>query len=49
MARRIVAALTRALRVDPQDKMHIHAGPDGRPYVCEAPTCTSPSLDLRDQ
>ena len=40
---RIVAAITRALRVDTTEKVHFHGGPHG-PYVCENPRCTSPGL-----
>jgi hypothetical protein len=27
-----------------EEPVHFHAGDDGRPYVCEAPRCSSPSL-----
>ncbi len=47
MTRRIVAALSRALREDAQQQPHVHAGSHG-PYVCENPRCTSPSMDPRD-
>ena len=44
MARRMLAAITRALRTERVERVHIHAGPYGRPYVCEDPRCSSPSM-----
>jgi hypothetical protein len=44
MARRIAAAIARALREQPRDEVHVHAGAHGRQYVCEDPNCTSPSI-----
>jgi hypothetical protein len=41
---RFFAAITRALSVDSNEKVHFHAGPAG-PYVCENPSCVSPGLD----
>ncbi len=47
MARGIVAAITHALRRPRTvEQIHVHAGEYGRPYVCEDPRCTSPSLDV---
>jgi hypothetical protein len=28
--------------------VHFHSGDEGRPYVCEDPRCSSPSLTTRD-
>jgi hypothetical protein len=44
MARRMLAAITSALRTEREEQVHIHAGPFGRPYVCDDPRCTSPSM-----
>jgi len=42
---RIVAAISRALRVDTTtENVHFHGGSHG-PYVCENPRCSSPGLD----
>jgi hypothetical protein len=46
MTHRISAAIVRVLRNE-QETVHFHSGPDG-PYVCERPSCTSPSLHPRD-
>lgn len=47
MARRIVAAVVRALQERPaEDPVHFHAGTAGRPYVCHDPHCVSPHLDV---
>jgi hypothetical protein len=48
MARRIAAAIARALREQPRDEVHIHAGAHGRQYVCENPSCTSPAIASYD-
>jgi hypothetical protein len=48
MARRIAAAIARALREQPRDQVHIHAGAHGRQYVCEDPNCTSPGIASYD-
>ncbi|HSD77592.1 MAG TPA: hypothetical protein VLA98_09310 [Solirubrobacteraceae bacterium] len=46
MARRLVGALTRALRTEwHEPPVHFHAGPQGRPVVCEREHCTRPHLD----
>jgi hypothetical protein len=44
----VLVALTRALRPDHADdeRVHFHAGDHGRPYVCENPSCSSPSLQV---
>jgi hypothetical protein len=45
LARRLLLATARALGENHADeRVHIHAGDHGRPYVCENPRCTSPSL-----
>jgi hypothetical protein len=47
MARRIAAAVARALPESPtEEKVHFHAGANGRPDVCDNPRCTSPSLHV---
>ena len=38
----IVDTVTRAL--PPHERVHVHAGDHGRPYVCEDPRCNSPAL-----
>jgi hypothetical protein len=45
----LMPALTRALRLDGEHQItHIHTGNHGRPYVCDDPRCTSPSLEPAD-
>jgi hypothetical protein len=45
LTRRLRDALTTALREPHEDeRVHFHAGDHGRPYVCEDPRCSSPSL-----
>jgi hypothetical protein len=47
MTSRIIAAIARGLGQDTrEDKVHVHSGAYGRPYVCDDPHCTSPSLDV---
>jgi hypothetical protein len=47
MTSRITAAIARGLGQDTrEDKVHVHSGAYGRPYVCDDPHCTSPSLDV---
>jgi hypothetical protein len=38
----VLSALTDALR--PTERVHFHAGDNGRPYVCEQPLCNRPAL-----
>ena len=38
----VLDTVRRTLR--PTERLHFHAGDDGRPYVCENPRCTSPAL-----
>jgi hypothetical protein len=46
MARRIAAAIARALREDAgTETVHFHAGPQGQPYACHDARCASPRLD----
>jgi hypothetical protein len=46
MARRIVAALKRALS-EPDAEPHFHQGAQaGQPAVCHVEGCTSPRLDV---
>jgi hypothetical protein len=46
-AHRLRVAAARALRQDRGDeRVHFHAGERGRPYVCEDPRCSSPSLGM---
>jgi hypothetical protein len=45
LTHRLRVAVARALRHDHVDeRVHFHAGDHGRPYVCEDPRCSSPSL-----
>lgn len=45
LSHRIRVALANALREHHvEESVHFHAGNDGRPYVCETPRCSSPSL-----
>ena len=45
LTHRLRAALADALRDRHTDEpVHFHAGDHGRPYVCEDPRCSSPSL-----
>lgn len=50
MPRRIISAISRMVRDErtptPEAVVHFHAGPDGRPYVCDYARCTSPGLDV---
>ena len=44
---RLRAAVADALRGhDAAEPVHFHAGDHGRPYVCEDPRCSSPSLTI---
>lgn len=46
MPRRIVSAITRALKYEwTRTDVHFHAGP-GRAYPCYDRACTSPHLDV---
>ncbi|MEA2316840.1 MAG: hypothetical protein QOD44_1029 [Solirubrobacteraceae bacterium] len=46
ITQRVVHAIARTLGGDsPEQRVHFHAGDDGRPYVCEDRRCSSPSLD----
>jgi hypothetical protein len=45
LTHRLRVALADALRErHANDAVHFHAGDGGRPYVCENPRCSSPSL-----
>jgi hypothetical protein len=45
LTHRLRTALADALREHhADDPVHFHAGDHGRPYVCEDPRCSSPSL-----
>ena len=45
LTHRLGVALANALRDHHTEApVHFHAGDDGRPYVCEAPRCSSPGL-----
>jgi len=47
LTHRLRAAVARALRQDHvNERVHFHAGDHGRPYVCEDPRCSSPSLRI---
>jgi len=47
LTHRLRVAVARALRQDHVDeRVHFHAGDHGRPYVCEDPRCSSPSLRI---
>jgi hypothetical protein len=45
---RRVGAVIALARGENDERPHVHMGPEGRPYVCEAPRCTSPSMSGRD-
>jgi hypothetical protein len=46
LTRRLLDAVDRALRDERSDeRVHLHAGEHGRPYVCENLFCTSPALE----
>jgi hypothetical protein len=47
LTHRVVHAITRTLTGggSAEERVHFHAGDDGRPYVCEDRRCSSPSLD----
>jgi hypothetical protein len=50
LTHRFRVALASALREHhAEDPVHFHAGDDGRPYVCEDPRCSSPSLSTRNR
>ena len=43
MARRIIAAVTRALTENGNDqRVHFHSGPNGQAYACHDAGCTNP-------
>ena len=48
LTHRLLLAVTRALHTDHahHERVHFHAGDHGRPYVCEDPRCSSPSLHI---
>jgi hypothetical protein len=40
-----IGTVTRALSPNRAvERVHVHAGDHGRPYVCEDPRCSSPAL-----
>lgn len=44
-----IPSLTRDQRLDGDNQIkHVHTGNHGRPYVCDDPRCTSPSLEPAD-
>ncbi|MDX6724787.1 MAG: ParB/Sulfiredoxin domain, partial [Solirubrobacteraceae bacterium] len=47
ITQRVVHAIARTLGGgdSAEQRVHFHAGDDGRPYVCEDRRCSSPSLD----
>jgi hypothetical protein len=40
----VLDAVSRTLR--PAERLHFHAGADGRPHLCEYVRCTSPGLGV---
>jgi hypothetical protein len=46
MARRILAALTHALREQPAELVHFHQGAEGQPAACYDAGCASPRLSI---
>lgn len=45
LTHRLRVTMARALRQDHvNERVHFHAGDHGRPYACEDPRCSSPSL-----
>ena len=46
MPHRIKTSIVRALRVpaESQERIHLHLGSDGRPFVCDFHACESPTV-----
>jgi hypothetical protein len=44
MARRIIAAISSALREQPAEIVHFHQGAEGQPAACYDAGCESPRL-----
>jgi hypothetical protein len=44
MARRIIAAISSALREQPAEIVHFHQGAEGQPAACYDTGCASPRL-----
>jgi hypothetical protein len=42
---RVPGAVARSYADLAAERVHFHAGDHGRPYVCEDPRCSSPSLN----
>lgn len=50
MAREILSALRNLFATeDAGERIHFHAGPAGKPAVCEFPRCDRPALTVGDR